>query len=226
MNSSSKKDGLYVIKSLSDSKIYNDNIYNSLGEVIYIPKENEEYNIVHSRGNDYIFEIRDLEDNSISYRHFKYNENNKNLDLLRTIYNEKLSTVFIEENDSFIVFEEKRSKGLKKELYSLNKSSFITPKVDNIEKIDRDDKSYFLFEDIDYKPNIDRENHIYGILDNNGKYKGYIYDYYFNRKYLCDIYEQPFFMKYYTLRMQIDRRFKDALLNELLEDEETKQLKR
>ena len=225
MNRNSLKDGLFVTKKLNDENIYNDVIYNHLGDVIYIPKENEVYNIVHSRGKNYLFEINNLEDKSTSYRHYKYNDKTKKIDLVTTINKEKLESVFIEADDSFIVFSEKRSKNTKNEMYSIKKGKFITPKVDNIEKINHGDNTYFMFEDIDYKKEIDRENHVYGFLDDKGSYKGYIYDYYFHRKYPVNINEEPFFMKYYTLRMQIDRRFKDAILNEIANDESI-QLKR
>ena len=220
------KDVLFVTQKMSDKKINYDVIYNSDGDIIYIPKQEERYNIIHSKDNDYIFEIRNTDDDSITYKHFRYNEEAKNIDLIKSIYNEKLENILLEKEDTFLLFEDERPNATKKELYSLKKGKFITPKVDNIERIIDKDNPYYIFEDIDYKPNLDRENHIYGIIDGNGDYMGYIYDYFFDRKYKCDIYEEPFFMKYYTLRMQIDRRFKDALLNELLEDEETKQLKR
>ena len=186
-------------------------IFDNYGIIVSRPDYKGIYSEVCSRDNNHIFEIYD--NDKVRYDHYKYDPSNKTLDLINSI-DEEMVNIYREKEDTFLQFEDKRDRTVKQELYSIRKGKFITPKVDYIERFNDEEDMCYIFEDIDYKKDIDRENHIYGLLNVDGDYLGFIYDYSTDTKHEIDIYSEPFFMKYYTLKMQLDKDFNNKIKEE------------
>ena len=174
--------------------------------VLYKPKDNEMFNVLYQRSNNYILEIINKDNYEAKYIQMKYRNSTNTLDFVVELTSEP-KTFYIEKNDTFVLLDTKHNGENKQVLYSIIGKSYVTPKVDFIDRIKDNDKDLFIFEDIHYLKEYDRENHIYGYLDSNGKYLGSIYNYSTDEKIKCNIEKFPNYLEYYMLKNKLNKEF-------------------
>jgi hypothetical protein len=208
--------GMRVVKEEENGIYVNKKIIDYDKNTLFVPRENETFYIYNSKDNQILLEIRNKETNKKSYKQFEYRNrpNHKSFQFIAEFPSAPIKTT-ITDNDTFLVFNVKHYSEDKQVMYSVKRKQYITPKVDFIEKIeDSNDFKYFIFEDIHYLKEYDRENHVYGYLDKNGSYTGKIYNYHTNEEIECDITKFPNYFDYYILKRKLNKEFEKDIEKE------------